>query len=182
MVYKLTEYEEGDFVDLLFMAKNEISKGNGVAFLLDEEVRELLKGWDRETLESAAVWLASKLNMMEMMAKGTLGLVDDALKLVSDESKNKRHESLMNQNRKLTKEKEDLKKENKELRVKVDRYENMTPEELRISHAGRTLQSGWRKKMMEKRLDKARKEVERLEKELNYEEENDESRLEKVDI
>ena len=64
------------------------------------------------------------------------------------------------------KEKEELKSRVRELEVKVDRYENMTEEELSISQAARTLQSKWREERKKMRLQKAKEEAERLEKEL----------------
>lgn len=78
-------------------------------------------------------------------------------------------EGLKNQHRHikdLVRENNDLKEKIKELEAKVEKYENMTEEELSISNAGRLLQSGWRRKMQERRLQKAKEEAERLEKEL----------------
>ena len=63
-----------------------------------------------------------------------------------------------------------LKKENARLKSKIENYESMSPEEMSISQAARILQSGWRRRMKEKRLSRTKEEVKQLENELGREE------------
>lgn len=142
---------------------DKMRKGNGWHVEIDKDTQDLLSSWSRKDLEKFVVAISMENNRLGgIISANNMARLDFQLNNLYMEGLKNQHRHI----KEFVKENGELKKRIKELEVKVERYENMTEEESSISRAGRLLQSKWREERKKIRLQKARQEAKRLEKEL----------------